>query len=76
MSEAFPARLRRLRQQRRLTQHDLADACGLTQATISRLETGKHSPTWSAVCALADALGCTTDALRPRTSTATTPHTP
>jgi transcriptional regulator with XRE-family HTH domain len=50
-------RLRELREQRLMTQGELAAKAGLTHATISRLETGKHRPYFSTIRKLAGALG-------------------
>lgn len=43
-SEWIGERIRQLRERRGWTQTDLADASGLPQSHISRLEVGKHSP--------------------------------
>jgi transcriptional regulator with XRE-family HTH domain len=50
----------RARKQRRLTQAQLAAACGMNQTTISRLENpaNKHSVTLSTLNKVAAALGC------------------
>lgn len=40
MSPAFATTLRQLRQRRRLTQRELAEAAGLSQAYLSQLERG------------------------------------
>jgi transcriptional regulator with XRE-family HTH domain len=40
-----------------MTQRELASKAGLTHATISRLETGKHRPYFSTIRKLARALG-------------------
>jgi transcriptional regulator with XRE-family HTH domain len=48
--------LRAYRLQRNLSQAELADACGVTQATISEIETGKGNPTFEVICKLAMAL--------------------
>src|SRR5262245_4628839 len=56
-AERFGARLKELREQAGLTQQELADRVETTVRTISRLETGVQEPTWTAVVALADALG-------------------
>jgi transcriptional regulator with XRE-family HTH domain len=57
----FPARLRELREAAGLTQQALADASGLTREGVAQLETGRRSPTWATVLALASALGIKTD---------------
>jgi transcriptional regulator with XRE-family HTH domain len=50
----------RARKQRKLTQAQLAAACGMNQTTISRLENpaNKHSVTLSTLNKVAAALGC------------------
>ena len=50
-------RLKQLREERALSQRDLAKLSGVTFATISRLETGKHKPTFASIRKLAAALG-------------------
>src|SRR5215204_5417612 len=57
-------RVKRLRTERGLTQTELADRAGVSQAIISRLE-GKvrHNVNADVLKALAKALGCTTDYL-------------
>jgi len=42
--EGFPAKLRRLRRQKFLSQAELARLAGLHKLTIQRLERGKTSP--------------------------------
>ena len=56
--------LKDLRQQQSLNQKDLSDRSGVSQATISRIETGRvRQPGSSALKNLADALGVSTDSL-------------
>ena len=56
--------LKELRQQQSLNQKDLSDRSGVSQATISRIETGRvRQPGSSALKNLADALGVSTDSL-------------
>ena len=56
--------LKELRQKQSLNQKDLSDRSGVSQATISRIETGRvRQPGSSALKNLADALGASTDAL-------------
>lgn len=50
-------RLRELRETQLMTQAELAERAGLTQATISFLETGKTRPQLRTVRKLAAALG-------------------
>lgn len=46
-----------------MTQKQLAEAIGTTQAMIARWETGKHTPSGAALLKLTDALYCTMDEL-------------
>ena len=56
--------LKELRQQQSLNQKDLSDRSGVSQATISRIETGRvRQPGSSALKNLADALGVSADSL-------------
>jgi transcriptional regulator with XRE-family HTH domain len=56
--EVFGQRLRELRQKDGLTQHDLAQAAGLTDAYVSNMENGFAVPSLTTVLRLAVALGC------------------
>jgi transcriptional regulator with XRE-family HTH domain len=57
-------RIKALRKRRRLTQHELAERAGLTQAHISQLEAGaRENPQANVVLALARALDCSCDYL-------------
>lgn len=60
----FGERLRSLRQDRGLSVQALADAAGLHRNTVDQYERGLREPTFKAVCALADALGASTEDLR------------
>ena len=56
--------LKELRQKQSLNQKDLSDRSGVSQATISRIETGRvRQPGSSALKNLADALGVSADSL-------------
>jgi DNA-binding XRE family transcriptional regulator len=46
------------RQRAKMTQQELADAMGTTRSVVSRLESGKHSPSIDTLAAAAEALGC------------------
>ena len=50
-------KLRKLREQRSLSQAALAKRAGVTLFTISRLENGHHKPTFQTVRKLAEGLG-------------------
>lgn len=49
-------RLKEIRQQRKLSQQDLADLVGVSRNTISSLETGQYEPTAKLAYILAIAL--------------------
>ena len=56
--------LKERRQEQSLNQQDLSDRSGVSQSTISRIETGQvRQPGSSALRSLADALGVSTDSL-------------
>lgn len=57
--EAFGQVLRELRRERGLSQDQLAEAGHLSRPHVSRLETGRNSPTFSMLFQLAAALGVT-----------------
>jgi transcriptional regulator with XRE-family HTH domain len=46
-----------LREDRDLTQEELASKAGMTFGTVSRLESAKSAPAWATVMQLIDALG-------------------
>ena len=46
------------------TQDDLAMATGISRVMINRYLSGKATPSWYAICKIADALKCSTDELR------------
>lgn len=48
--------IRQLREQRGLTQEELATHAGMTFGTVSRLESAKSAPAWATVCALIETL--------------------
>jgi transcriptional regulator with XRE-family HTH domain len=52
----FAQRLHALREERGLSQYELARRTGLTRQTLSRLEMGDRDPTWGTVQLLALAL--------------------
>lgn len=56
--EVFGERLRELRRKYRVTQHELAQAAGLTDAYVSNLENGFAVPSLTTVLRLAVALDC------------------
>jgi transcriptional regulator with XRE-family HTH domain len=55
--EALAGVLKRLREERGVTQEQLAFDAGITASALSRIERGLNSPGWSTVCRIASALG-------------------
>jgi len=55
--------LRKIREAKFLTQRDLAIRSGVTEVTISRIETGRHQATLTTARKLAEALGVEPSAL-------------
>ena len=58
----FAARLKELRESKRLTQQQLADLAGLKLGGIADLEQGRREPAWRTVLALAKALDVSCEA--------------
>lgn len=56
-STSFGEILKGRRTAKKLTQQQLADAAGMSQVAIARLEKGRRSPSWETVQRLAAALG-------------------
>jgi transcriptional regulator with XRE-family HTH domain len=54
---ALATRLKRLREQRAVTQEQLAFDAGITVSALSRIERGLNSPGWITVRRIVDALG-------------------
>jgi len=54
---ALAALLKRLREERGLTQEEVAFEAGMTASALSRIERGLNSPGWTTVRRIADALG-------------------
>lgn len=52
----FGQRVKHLRQQRKLTQIELADALGFSRSYLAEVETGKRNPSLDNVKAIADGL--------------------
>jgi transcriptional regulator with XRE-family HTH domain len=61
--EVVGPRLRALRQERRMTLHDLSAATGISVSTLSRLESGQRRPNLDLLLRLARAHGVALDAL-------------
>lgn len=53
----FGAALRRVRDEKGVTQKKLGDDAGIHPNTVARLERGEVEPSWQVVLALASALG-------------------
>ena len=60
----FATRLRALRDDAKMTQHELAERAGMHRQAIAKLETGVTRPTWDTVQALARALGVSCEAFQ------------
>lgn len=63
MSENFQDRLRKARQDRSLSQSELAERAGFQPSAISHFETGTRAPSFDNLRKLADALGVSIDYL-------------
>lgn len=63
MTEAFPQRLQRLRERKRISRRVLSELCGLSKNMIAIYERGEMEPTASAVVQIADYFGVSTDYL-------------
>lgn len=58
MSKKTPeTKLRAARRAKNMRQEDLADAAGVSQSTIVRLESGQNEPTFATALCIARALG-------------------
>jgi transcriptional regulator with XRE-family HTH domain len=55
--------IRRLREDRGITQEDLAHEAGVTTGTLSRIERGLANPAWTTVARIARALGVSLEEL-------------
>lgn len=61
--EGKTVRLRELREQRGISQSELARLCGVTRSTICRIEDGSRKPSCVLMVKLAQAIGCKIDDL-------------
>ncbi|MGD9721496.1 MAG: helix-turn-helix domain-containing protein [Pirellulales bacterium] len=68
MSESFGDRLRKEREEKGLSQSDLAEKAGLQPSAISHFELGRRMPSFDNLKRLADALSVTVDYLLGRQS--------
>lgn len=74
-AEVLGSRVREMRARAGLTQAGLAEAAGITDETVSRIERGAYEPALSTMVALADALRVGLDALVGRVPSPTArPH--
>ncbi len=53
--------LKKLRKQRKLTQHELAEALHISQTSVSKYERGESEPDLAMVIEMADFFGVTVD---------------
>lgn len=68
MSGTFPEILRKTREDKGLSQAELADKAGMQPSAISHFEAGRRSPSFDNLKRLADALSVTIDFLLGRES--------
>ncbi len=71
MSEKFQDRLRKARQDKGLSQSELAERAGFQPSAISHFETGTRAPSFDNLRKLADALGVSIDYLLGRQAEST-----
>lgn len=57
VDRALAKTIRRLREERKIAQEELAYRAGLSTGSLSRIERGRASPTWTTVGRIARALG-------------------
>ena len=55
--------IKALRKSKSMTQKELAQALGISRATVSKYEAGLRTPNMDMIMKLSDVLGCTTDYL-------------
>lgn len=63
MGGEFPARLRRLREKKRISRKVLGELCGMSKNTVARYERGERVPNIEDAKKLADFFGVTLDEL-------------
>jgi DNA-binding XRE family transcriptional regulator len=54
--QALAAVLKRMREERKITQETLAYNAGLSVGTLGRIEVARTAPSWDSVCRIIDAL--------------------
>lgn len=60
----FGENLKRLREERHMTQALLAMRIGLTRTSVTNMEAGRQAPPWQTLCLLADAFNVSLDEFR------------
>jgi transcriptional regulator with XRE-family HTH domain len=55
---AFATNIKRIREEKNITQSELAERSGLKQATLSRIETSVVWPDYNTIVSICDALKC------------------
>lgn len=60
---AFPVRLRKLRERRRMNQKALGECCGVSKNTVARWERGEVDPAMRSLIDIADFFEVSTDYL-------------
>lgn len=58
------ARIAELRREQGMSQAQLAEAAGLRQSNVSRIEAGKYATTLDILANIAQALGCKVDIIK------------
>jgi len=56
--KAVSFNIKRIRKEKKMTQSELSEASGVTQATLSRLESGIAWPDYKTIVSICDALKC------------------
>ena len=62
-NKAFPTRLRKLMEEKEMTQYQLADRLGKTRQAVSNYCDGSSSPPWETIAEIAKAFDCSADYL-------------
>lgn len=60
---AFPSRLKKLRERRRMNQKALGECCGVSKNTVARWERGEREPAMCSLIKIADFFEVSTDYL-------------
>ena len=59
LRKRFARRLKKLRQERGMTQQELSDASGLSIGFVRSIEQGVHAPSFESLVSISNALGTT-----------------